>query len=42
MFFLGTADPLSYQMKPQKMLNGAVAFSAFQAAIDDLLEMNTI
>jgi protein-disulfide isomerase len=37
MFFLGSADATSYQMKPEKMLNGAVAFSSFQAAIDDLL-----
>jgi protein-disulfide isomerase len=37
MFFLGNADGTSYQMKPASMLNGAVAFSAFRTAIDDLL-----
>jgi len=36
-FFLGTVDAKSSQMKPGKMLSGAAAFSAFKAAIDDLL-----
>ena len=36
-FFLGTADAKTSQMKPTKTLSGAAAFSAFKAAIDDLL-----
>lgn len=36
-FFLGVADAKPNQMKPERMLTGAQAFSAFQAAIDNLL-----
>jgi len=36
-FFLGAADGKPDEMKPEKMLTGAQAFSAFKAAIDDLL-----
>lgn len=36
-FFLGVSDPATGQMKPEKMLTGAAAYSAFKTAIDDLL-----
>jgi protein-disulfide isomerase len=36
-FFLGAADSKSYQMKPEKTITGAVDFSAFKTAIDELL-----
>jgi protein-disulfide isomerase len=36
-FFLGTAGGQPNQMKPDRMLSGAQAYSAFKAAIDDLL-----
>jgi protein-disulfide isomerase len=36
-FFLGVSEPDSSQMKPQKMLTGAVAYSVFKTAIDESL-----
>ena len=36
-FFLGTAGANASQIKPEKALSGAAAFSSFKAAIDDLL-----
>ncbi len=36
-FVLGVSDPASGHMTPEKTLSGAVAFSSFKAAIDDLL-----
>lgn len=36
-FFLGLTDPANSKVKVQRMISGAQAYSAFQAALDELL-----